>query len=104
LAAASGAACSTYPGTATWYVGPLADSTLAGRVKAAGINTATSPSMYFGVASPGGCLYSGYWYTGALIGVSQVGNTLTISTFSLWGTNDYSTPRDTITYTYTPVP
>jgi hypothetical protein len=66
LATASGASCYTYPGTATWYVGPLADSPLAARVKAAGINT-TSTSMYFGVASPGDCLYSNYWNTGTLI-------------------------------------
>ena len=103
LAAASGASNCTYPGTATWYVGPLADSPLAARVKAAGINT-TSTSMSFGVASRGSCLYSYWWDTGTLIGVSQVGNSLTIVSFTWDGSQDYSTPQDTITYTYTPVP
>jgi hypothetical protein len=100
LAAASGASCYTYPATATWYVGPLADNPLAARVKAAGINT-TSTTMYFGIASEA-CVYSGYWETGTLIGVSQTGNSLTIASFSYEGSKDYSTIQDQITYTLVP--
>ncbi len=100
LAAASGASCNTYPGTATWYVGNLADSPLAARVKAAGINT-TATTMSFGVASPGACYPSLDWYTDTLIGVSQVKNTLTIVSFTYYGT-DKSAPLDQITYTLKP--
>jgi hypothetical protein len=99
LSAASGATCYTYPATATWYVGPLADSPLAARVKAAGINT-TATTMYFGVASPA-CFTSNYWDRDTLIGVSQVGNSLTIASFSYNGA-DYSTIQDQITYTVAP--
>jgi len=95
LAAAGGAAGCTYPATATWYVGPLANSPIAARVKAAGI---TSTAWYYGVAS-GPCYSS--WYTNTLIGVSQVGNTLTIASFTNYPT-DYSLPRDQITYTLAP--
>lgn len=96
LAAASGASPYTYPGTGTWYVGPIATSPLATRLKSAGI---TSTAWYYGVASASGdgCA----WYTDALIGVSQVGNTLTIVNFSYCGT-DYSVPQNQITYTLVP--
>lgn len=98
LAAANGASGCTYPGTATWYVGPLADSPLAGRVKAAGI---TATNLYFGVGNSSSCSYGEFWWEDPLLGFSQVGNTITIVSFSVNGT-DYSTPRDQITYTLVP--
>jgi len=95
LSTTTGAAACTYPTTATWYVGPIASNPLAARLKAAGI---TSTAWYYGV-STGECY--GNWWTNGLIGVSQVGNTITFVSFSTDGT-DYSEPRDQITYTVAP--
>jgi hypothetical protein len=92
LSAASGAATCTYPDSATWYVGSLASSPLAARLKAAGI---TSTAWSYGV---GGTPYSGAWASDSLLGFSQVGNTLTIVSFTKYG-KDYSEPVDQITYT-----
>jgi hypothetical protein len=51
-AAASANQC-TYPGTATWYVGPIANSPYVTRLKSAGI---TSTAWSYGVStSPSGC-------------------------------------------------
>jgi hypothetical protein len=93
LAAGSGAGACTYPDSATWYVGPIATSPLAARVKAAGI---TSTAWSYGV---GGTPYSGSWYRNSLLGFSQVGKTLTIVSFSTNGTVDHSEPVDQITFT-----
>ena len=98
LAAGTGANCNTYPGTATWYVGPLATSPLAARLSKAGI---TSTAWSYGVASQGSCLQSYNWYTDTLIGVSQVGNAITIVSFT-YDNVDQNVPRDQITYTLAP--
>jgi hypothetical protein len=95
LSAGGGADPYTYPASATWYVGPIASSPLAARLKAAGI---TSTAWYYGVASAPA--YAN-WYKDTLIGVSQVGNALTIVSFSTWGV-DSSLPLDQITYTLAP--
>jgi hypothetical protein len=93
----------TYPMSATWYVGPISSSPYAARLQAAGI---TSTAWSYGIANSNntGCytkipgwLYED-WYSGNLIGVSQVGNTLTIASFTL-GNVDKNTPLDQITYT-----
>ena len=93
LASGAGAAVCTYPGTATWYVGPLASSPLAARLKNAGL---TSTAWSYGVGGTG-CYPA--WAANSLLGFSQVGNTLTIVSFTYNGI-DKSEPVDTITYTY----
>ncbi len=92
LAAATGAGGCTYPYSATWYDGSLATSPLAARLKAAGI---TSTAWSYGV---GGTPYSGAWAIDSLLGFSQIGNTLTIVSFTKYG-KDYNEPVDQITYT-----
>ncbi len=94
----------TYPGSATWYVGPLENSPQAARLKKAGI---TSTAWSYGVSGVGpsySCLSDrdAYhnWENGSLIGVSQSGNTLTVASFTYWGT-DKSAPVDQITYVLT---
>jgi hypothetical protein len=94
LSAASGANGCTYPSTATFYVGALTSSPYAARLKSAGI---TSTAWSYGVGSSSSCGGSN-WYSNALIGASQIGNTLTIVSFSYAGT-DYGIPQATIVYT-----
>jgi hypothetical protein len=93
LAAATGAYSYTYPETATWYDGPISSNPLAARLKAAGI---TSTAWSYGVG--GGSNGDIYWSTDSLLGFSQIGNTLTIVSFTNNGV-DKSEPVDTITYT-----
>ena len=101
----SGADTGTYPVNGTWYVGPIANSPLADRLKKAGI---TSTAWSYGVSS-GGAPYgsSGYgrWSGGTLIGVSQTGNAITIASFeSSCSPNcpDSSAPQDQVTFTLVP--
>jgi hypothetical protein len=98
LSAGNGATSCTTPLSASWYVGPIASNILASRLAAAGI---TSTAYSYGMASGPNCNPSGIlgsnWIS-ALIGVSQVGNTLTLVSFTN-GTTDYSTPQAQITYT-----
>jgi hypothetical protein len=82
----------TYPGSGTWYVGPLATNPLAARLKAAGI---TSTAWSYGVA---GSQWRGAWAANTLVGVSQVGNTITFVSFTN-PNGDHSEPVDQITYT-----
>ncbi len=83
-----------YPSSATWYVGPIAGSPLAVRLKAAGI---TSTAWSYGI---GGAPNWGYaWNANSLIGVSQVGNTITFVSFTNNGI-DHNEPQDQITYTF----
>jgi hypothetical protein len=92
LAAAPGAASQTYPSTATWFVGPIANNPWAARLSKAGI---TSAAWSYGV---------GDGYIGSnndLLGFSQIGNTLMIARFSYGGT-DYAAPVDEIIYTLVP--
>ena len=97
LTAATGANGCTYPTTAMWYVGPLSSSPLAGRLNNAKI---TSTAWSYGVStSP--CNNNGAWYTNSLIGISQVGNTITIVSFTRGGV-DSNIPFDQVTYTLGP--
>lgn len=95
----------TSPGSASWYVGPIANSPYAARLKKAGI---TSTAMSYGVLGtakiPGSCRSVGSaWENGVLIGVSQTGNALAIVTFTrCGGCNDDSAPIDQITYRLLP--
>jgi len=99
LSAPAGASACTYPETATWYVGPMAANPLAARLQAAGI---TSTAYSYGVGSAT-CADSDAWYSGSLIGVSQIGNTLTIVSFSYAGVDTTKgLTYDQITYTLSP--
>jgi hypothetical protein len=106
LSAAPGSDPCTYPGTATWYVGPVANSPVAARLKSAGI---TSTAWSYGVSSSPSCGADANHWTGsggaALIGVSQSGNAITLATFSSWNgyaVTDNSAPTGQITYTLKP--
>jgi hypothetical protein len=94
----TGADSCTYPSSATWYVGPISTSPLATRLSAAGI---TSTAWSYGVGA-GQCGNSGTvdgaWFGNTLIGVSQIGNTITIVSLTLYG-KDQAVPADQITYT-----
>jgi hypothetical protein len=92
-AASKGAYVYTYPASATWYVGPLASNPLAVRLKAAGI---TSTAWSYGVGSASN--WGNPWRVDTLIGVSQVGNTITFVSFTANGI-DHNEPLDQITYT-----
>lgn len=100
LSAATGADACTFPGSATWYVGPIASNPLAARLNKVGI---TSTAWSYGViGASNNC--GGRWASGNLIGVSQVGDTVTIVSLTDggYGGRDYSTPLDQITYTLVP--
>jgi len=107
----------TYPGSATWYVGPLESGPQASRLKVAGI---TSTAWSYGVSGVGpasSCFrsFTGHedrWENGSLIGVSQSGNTITIASFTDKSRSskvvegrliyDYPAPVDQITYILVP--
>ena len=92
-----GASCSySYPSSATWYVGNIANNPLAARIKNAGI---TSTAWSYGIGS--GYNVYGHWAAGSLLGFSQTGNAITIATFTSGGV-DHNTPIDQITYTLAP--
>jgi hypothetical protein len=101
MTSTTGADTCTYPSSATWYVGPIANTPVASRLKDKGI---TSTSWSYGVAGGVGssCGNSTFrWQPGALIGVSQTGNALTIASFTYAG-GDYGSPQDQITFTLKP--
>jgi hypothetical protein len=91
--------CSVPP-TATFYVGPLTSNPLYTRLKKAGI---TSTNMSYGLLGTQLCVPAGInssnWRTNSIIGLSQIGNTITISSFTLYGDTDQSTPLDEFTFT-----
>jgi hypothetical protein len=106
LTTGSGAAGSTYPSSATWYTGPVANTPLAARINKAGI---TSPMMSFGVGSsqqpdtsvaPAG--YQWWSCPSTLFGVSQVNNTITFVSFTSSNCTDYGSPQSQITFTLAP--
>jgi hypothetical protein len=99
LLTASGADSCTYPASATWYVGPIQNNPLAARLQKVGI---TSTAWYYGIAGGGiafscGGSLSFAWGAGAIIGVSQVGNTITFASFTN-NSFDQASPVDQITY------
>ncbi|MBV9507305.1 MAG: hypothetical protein JO323_20110 [Acidobacteriia bacterium] len=100
LAASPGGWIYSYPDSATWYVvGSLSSSPLASRLQAANI---TSMDYSYGTVGSETFNIDNNWYTGTLIGVSQVGNALTIVSFTNYSSGkDQSTPVDQITYTLT---
>ena len=98
LTTPSGANEETYPGTATWYVGPLASSPYAARLKSAGI---TSTAWSYGLLGASFGDTFDPWPANGLIGVSQVGNTITFASFSSAG-KDSNLPFAQVTYTLKP--
>jgi hypothetical protein len=103
LSVAPGADQCTVPMSATWYVGAPSSGPYATRIAAARITgTDFSYGIGSGVASscqstPGLKVLD--WLNGGLIGLSQTGNTLTITSFTQSGSADSSTPLDTIVFT-----
>jgi hypothetical protein len=96
----SGATGCTYPTTATFYVGPLASNPLYSRLKKAGIaSTAYSYGIMGDQTCEGQGAGNGWWLNGAILGFTQTGNTLNISSFTYDG-GDQATAGSTITYTY----
>jgi len=94
LSTATGANGCTYPNSATWYVVPSPSaSPLASRLQSAGI---TSTAWYYGTG--GSSCGNAFWINNSLLGFSQVGNTITIASFTHSG-SDFSVPVDQITYT-----
>jgi hypothetical protein len=93
----------TRPTSATWYTGGSTEgSPFAARLKYAGITSTAWSYGIIGTASTG-CSSSSHWDAGVLIGASQIGNTLTLVSFSnCGGCSDSSTPVDQITYTLMP--
>jgi len=89
-----GAFQETYPVNVTWYVGPMANSPYAARVKAAGL---TSTVYSYGVI---GAQYD-IWATNDLVGVSQTGNAITFTRFTNNG-KDMPSPVDQITFNLKP--
>jgi hypothetical protein len=85
------------PDSATWYdVSAITTSPIYSRLKAAGI---TSTQFYqFGVNGSGGCNNTSTWQSDGLLGFSQTGSTITISSFTNSG-KDQSTPAATTTFT-----
>jgi len=85
----------TYPYSATFYVvSSLTSSPLYSRLKAAGI---TSNDYSYGILGSYSC-EGRWWSSGALVGFSQIGNTISVVSFS--DGSDYSTPQAQITFTY----
>jgi hypothetical protein len=85
--------------TATWYTGPIASNPLAARLSKAGI---TSTAWSYGVGLVCNLSYGSYaGSSNSLIGVSQVGNTLTFVSFTSSNT-DTNLPVGQITYTLAP--
>jgi hypothetical protein len=92
----------TYPASGTWYVGPISgNNPLAARLVKAGI-TSTAYSYGTGGDSDTSCTANGDWAGGTIIGASQTGNQLVLSSFSSLGFADHNAPIDQITYTLQP--
>jgi len=90
----------TFPSTATWYAfgGSMTTHPLAARLKAAGITSQMYGVYCWGIT--GDQVYApadGNWNTNTLIGVSQTGSALTVTSFTHAGV-DQSQPVDQITY------
>ena len=109
LTTGAGADKCTYPGSATWYVGPIDAGPMAPRLKKAGITSTawsygvgSSGSSYLKTCSDGSLFPSSAWNdSGILIGVSQSGNPVTIASFTSNG-SDYSSPQGQVTFRLVP--
>jgi hypothetical protein len=99
LAATGSASCATAPNSATWYVfsGPMTKNPLYPRLSAAKIST-TTYQAYGGWGTTGSqsCTSTG-WQTNTLIGLSQTGSALMITSFTN-SAGDQDQPVSEITY------
>ena len=85
----------TTPSNATFWVGPIANSPIAARLKAANI---TSTNWSYGVLSTQE-FYLANWALGNLLGFIQVGNTVTVARFTNNTGIDVNVPVDQFSYT-----
>jgi hypothetical protein len=92
----------TFPSMATWYVGSIDNNPYAARLKKVGL---TSGFWSYGVMNGPACnlkvIVDGAWLTESIIGLSQIGNTLMITSFTNKGT-DFNTPQDQVTFLLQP--
>ncbi len=98
-ATTTGASCYTVPTSATWFAfgGPMTKHPLYTRLKNAGITAQTYGFYSWGTTGDQSC-NSNNWGTNYLIGVSQTGSSLMITSFTQSG-SDKNQPVDQITYT-----
>lgn len=99
IAPAAGLSCMN-PSPATFYTGPalaIANSTLAARVKAAGI---TATQYAFGIVDEAACRDDGNFHVGALIGVTTVGSQLMVSSFTPNSGVDQKAPVETVIFNF----
>jgi len=96
--AAGATATCPYSTSATWYVGSptSTNNPLYARLKKVGI---TSTAYSYGTLGNSSCQPNENWDAGSLIGVSQTGNAITVSTFSQRYSADSNYPLDQITFT-----
>ena len=99
LASSTGASCYTTPTSATWYVfsGPMTKHPLYQRLKAANITAQTYAAYSWGTTGNQSCTSTG-WGSNFLIGLSQTGSALMITSFTNNGV-DQNQPESEITYT-----
>jgi hypothetical protein len=93
LSTPMGATSANYPGTATWYTGSTANSPIAARLAKVGLT-----SIFYSYGTVGSGYNPTNWPLNGLIGISQIGNVITIVSFTNQG-GDQSQPVDQITYT-----
>jgi hypothetical protein len=88
--------------SASWFDGPIANSSVAARLKKVGITTPGSCGVASSTLQTSSSCYTAYpyldWAPGTLIEASQAGCEITFFSFTYNGT-DESAPVDTIAYT-----
>lgn len=98
LSTIDGADGCTVPRNVVWYVGPITSSPIAARLKKAGI---TSTLWSYGITGGGSCVYQDNYSGNNIVGLSQIGNTLTIATFSDNGSGNADHPEPVAQLTFT---
>ncbi len=106
LSTPTGANVDTFPASASWYAGPVANTPLVDRIKAAGISAQNQAAYSFGVGGGDNNQGSPWSLPNNLLGFIQTGNNLTIVSFSSFttccGPIDRADPVGQITYTLAP--
>ena len=105
LTTPTGANIDTFPASASWYAGPVANTPLADRIKAAGISPQNQAAYSFGIGGgdTGSGQQEGNWdQPNCLLGFLQTGNNLTIVSFTDAYDHDHADPLGQITYTLAP--
>jgi hypothetical protein len=96
LASSTGACAYMYPISASWYVGTYASNPLEARLKAAGISQTEYVDYSWG-SGDSSTSPNNNWGTNTLMGFSQNGGSLTITSFTHNGV-DSNLPQDVIVY------